>query len=50
MEEKKKFDGRHSELTGKILGHFSGFKKNWDLVFQRRFTKWRWKFYFSNWE
>ena len=39
MEPKKKFEGKHSELTGKILGAFFQLHKELGLGFLKKYMK-----------
>lgn len=44
MEAHKKFEGKHSELTGKILGAFFQIHKELGFGFSEKFMNLHWKF------
>ena len=51
MESQKRFEGKHSDLTGKILGAFFQIHKEMGLDFLRRCTNQHWRFCYKklNW-
>jgi len=44
MESHKKFEGKHSDLTGKILGAFFQVHKDLGFGLLKRFMRRHWKF------
>jgi len=43
MDAHKKFEGKHSELTGKILGAFFQLHKELGFGFPKKFMNLHWK-------